>query len=169
MDAIYKNLTGRMDLADKLLSLQNVKERLDFILELASGFGIACHVYREYLNSMMQLDLLIGNVDRHTHNYGIIVNHADGAMRLPPLFDNGRSLNTDRANGSACTLSGSFMEQVTVFAYPIRPMFYINIKEMMEELENYEGVYEYEQLKNRLAEYGGIWNKNGNQSETTCT
>ncbi len=161
MDTIYRNLTGRMDLTDRLLSLQDAKKRLEFILELASDFGIDRKVYRDYLNSMMQLDLLVGNVDRHTHNYGIIVNNADGAVRLPPLFDNGRSLNTDRADGNACTLSGSFMEQVTVFGYPIRPMFSISIKEIIAKLGDFDGVYEYEQLKSRLAEYGEIWDKTG--------
>lgn len=161
MDTIYRNLTGRTDLTDRLLSQQDAKKRLEFILELASDFGIARKVYCDYLNSMMQLDLLVGNVDRHTHNYGIIVNNADGAIRLPPLFDNGRSLNTDRANGSACTLSGSFMEQVIVFGYPIRPMFSISIKEIIEKLGDFDGVYEYEQLKSRLAEYGEIWDKMG--------
>lgn len=157
MDAVYRNVTGRADLADKLLALQDAKKRLEFILEILSEFGVDRDMYYDYMNTMMQLDLLVGNTDRHTHNYGIIVNNADGAIRLPPFFDNGRSLDTDRTNGCACTLSGSFMDQVIAFGYPVQPMFFINIKKVLESLHEFEEVYEYGQLKSRLFEYGKDW------------
>lgn len=80
-------------------------------------------------------------------------------VRFPPLFDNGRSLNTDRADGSSCTLSGSFTKLVTVFGYPIRPAFTFNKEKVIGALSTFEGVYEFEQLKNRLAEYGEIWDE----------
>jgi hypothetical protein len=82
----------------------------------------------------------LGNVDRHTHNCGIIVDSSGKVFRFPPLFDNGRSLNTDRADGSSCTLSGSFTKLVTVFGYPIRPAFTFNKEKAIGALSTFEGV-----------------------------
>lgn len=154
---IYKNVCGRDDFADSLLALQNAKKRLDLILDVIGNFGIDRKEYKIYLNTMMQLDLLTGNVDRHIHNYGIILDEGTGALRMPPLFDNGRSLDTDRTGGGASTLSGSFIEQVTVFGFPVEPQFSLDIRKVLEEISPYADTYEYGQLENRINKFGGIF------------
>jgi len=154
---VYRSVYGRDDPADRLLMLGDAKKRLDLILDIMEGYGANRNEYKKYLSTMMQLDLLTGNVDRHIHNYGIIVDGSTNTLRMPPLFDNGRSLDTDRTGGASCTLSGSFVEQVTVFGFPIEPRFRLDTEKILEELRPYANTYEYEQLKNRINEFGTIF------------
>lgn len=159
--SLYQKLTGNSNLTDHLMTKRNAKERLEVILALVDGFGISIREYRNYLNVLMQLDLLIANTDRHVHNYGIIFSENE-EFRIAPIFDNGRSLNTDRSmNFAACTLSGSFEEQVTAFQYPVEPCFQIDYGTLEQELEKIkqecgDGV-ELRTLRERLTKYEDIF------------
>jgi hypothetical protein len=149
-ERIYSNVTGRIGLSEKLWGLQDAKDRLAMILEIVEAFGFDSQKYRWYLNAMLQFDMLIENVDRHTHNYGLVYNGETGEKRLAPIFDNGRSLRTDRADASACTISGSFEEQVLAFGFPVETCFRIDFKRVFEELEPFSGTAEYRVLRQNV-------------------
>lgn len=51
--------------------------------------------YEETLNYMIDLgliDCLVGNVDRHTRNFGLFFDSINNVYLIPPLFDNGMGL-----------------------------------------------------------------------------
>lgn len=111
MNKLYSTLTGDPDLGVKLLTLGDAKERLDFILSIVREFGISAEDFKRYLERILQLDLLILNTDRHVHNYGVLYNPSDNQFGIAPIFDNGRSLDTDHSGKIASkTLSGSFTD-----------------------------------------------------------
>ena len=160
--SLYQKYTGNSDFANYLMTKRSAEERLEEILELVDGFEISTEEYRRYMNVLVQIDLLIANTDRHVHNYGVIMSN-DGNFRMAPIFDNGRSLFTDNSNiFSACTLSGSFEEQVTAFGFPVKACFYIDYTGFEEELKSIEKKYgeciEITTLRNRLKEYEYIFN-----------
>lgn len=162
MNTLYEKMTGRCDLPDKLMALANAKERLEYILDIADSAGIDREKYKTYMQIMMQIDWIIENTDRHVHNYGILYNRENDTVRLAPIFDNGMSLNTDRkSNKTACTLSGSFSDQVVAFGYPIVPAFKIDYAGLRRDLKRIEQTYgkhmELDVLKSRLAEVQGIF------------
>lgn len=47
-----------------------------------------------YIDTMLCLDYLICNCDRHFNNFGIVKNLITGEFRLPPVFDNGMCLGS---------------------------------------------------------------------------
>ncbi len=46
---------------------------------------------RQWWGGVLAFDAMIGNTDRHSQNWGLLVD-ADGRRRLAPMFDNGTSL-----------------------------------------------------------------------------
>ena len=162
INSLYTQLTGASNLADKLCTLSNATERLDYILNIVERFGISRVSFKEYLNIILQLDLLIGNTDRHVHNYGLIYNKRLNRFRLAPIFDNGLSLDTDRSgNTTSCTISGSFTDQVIVFGYPIVPKFVLDYRKVKADLSRIEKLYgkhyELDILRKNLETYKSIF------------
>lgn len=45
-----------------------------------------------YMLDLALVDCLVGNVDRHTRNFGLFYNAYSDAYEIPPLFDNGMGL-----------------------------------------------------------------------------
>lgn len=159
--SLYQKYTGNSDFANYLMTKRSAEERLEEILELVDGFGISWEDFRHYMNVLVQLDLLIENTDRHVHNYGVIMSNNNG-FSMAPIFDNGRALRTDNSNiFSACTLSGSFEEQVTAFGYPVKACFTIDYPGFYDELSRIKQIYgncvEITTLEKRLKEYEYIF------------
>ncbi len=46
----------------------------------------------KYMLDMAVIDCLIGNIDRHTKNFGLFFNNNTGRYEIPPIFDNGMGL-----------------------------------------------------------------------------
>ncbi len=160
MEHLFSTATGKHGLAEVLALLSGASERLEYILDIIESLGFPCQDYRNYMQVLMQIDLLAENCDRHVHNYGLIFK--DGDFRLPPVFDNGLSLKTNQENHPvACTLSGSFIEQVMVFGFPVEPAFLINYDTLLLELEKIRIVHgnktEIQVLENNLQEYRDIF------------
>lgn len=154
VESLYKKLTGNGSLSGKLNYLRNAKDRLLFILNfIRSATGIMN--YDVYLKSMMLLDMLILNNDRHTYNYGVVYNCITGKFRIPPIFDNGSSLEYGKAS---CTLSGSYEEQVVAFGYPIKSTLKIDYSRLNRSLSHYHNCMEVNVLKSQLKKYEGIFN-----------
>lgn len=165
INSLYYRLTGKDNLSDYLAFLGNAKDRLNYILSIVEAFGFSKKMYYEYLNILVQLDLLIRNNDRHVHNYGLIYNSVINRFRIPPIFDNGLSLNTDNSNNTtSCTISGSFIDQVTTFSFPIEPCFKLDYAKISKDFKRIENLYgqhkEIDFLRNNLAEYENIFSIN---------
>ena len=162
MNSLYYRLTGYNNLTDKIFSMNNISERLLFLLEIANAYGIDVKQFRNYLEIIMQVDYLIRNVDRHAHNYGIIYNSNTSEYRIAPIFDNGRALGTALGVSEAsCTISGSFEMQLTAFSFPVLGKFVIDFDNLLQDLKCLEDEIgkkrEIDKLRMNLKEYGNIF------------
>lgn len=109
----------------------STKERFDGVVSMINEY---CNVdWTEYLSSMILIDCIIGNVDRHLNNFGLIKNISTGKFKIAPLFDFGLSLfehDTMYSNVSLTTainktkmqpFSSSIDKQLSVVATKIEP------------------------------------------------
>lgn len=150
----------KKDLDRLLYECDTVEQKLSVLLNLGKDIGMDLS---EYLKTLLLLDMLICNRDRHIKNFGVIFNNQSKVYRIAPVFDNGQSLNTGLTVSSkthSCTISGSYESQVTAFGYPVQSAFYINYPELLKELKNYKGV-EVKFLENQLEKYEGIFKQKG--------
>ena len=60
--------------------------------KLAKAGDIAYEKTEKYMIDLAVLDCLIGNVDRHTRNFGLFYNCLTGEWSMPPVFDSGIGL-----------------------------------------------------------------------------
>ncbi len=69
---------------------EGYKTNIDMLKKLEKENN--CNLVYDYLN-MLVLDYIIYNVDRHTHNYGVLKNFADGrVVSMAPIYDFNMSL-----------------------------------------------------------------------------
>ena len=81
----------------KFLSFENLLEtnrlrftdndRYRYVLDVYAKYNIDATTY---IDTMIVLDAVVLNEDRHLNNFGIL--YKDGAFTLPPIFDNGLGL-----------------------------------------------------------------------------
>jgi hypothetical protein len=158
MSLLYQKWTGNTNLSDKLAAQQDAGKRLQYLMNLVKQVGINVEKFKYYLQTVMQLDLLTENVDRHSYNYGVIYNSSKASFRLAPIFDNGQALHTVKRDVyTAATISGSFHEQVTVFGFPVVPMFQINYGKLYKELDCIDECKELNFLREQLEKYRSIF------------
>lgn len=77
----------------KLSTMDSPEERIEFTKSFVfeqTGLDIS-----EYLSSILSLDMLTLNPDRHMNNLGVIANIKSHTFRIAPIFDNGASLCSD--------------------------------------------------------------------------
>ena len=68
-------------------------EKLKWCAKALSRIGDLPYAETErYMMNLAVLDCLVGNVDRHTHNFGLFYNLNSGEYRIPMIFDNGMGL-----------------------------------------------------------------------------
>lgn len=81
-------------LSDALARFPSTAERIQYtvdFVELVTGTdGIG-----RYLTTMLELDAIFLNEDRHTNNLAVIRNENDLSFRVCPVFDNGLALLSD--------------------------------------------------------------------------
>lgn len=130
MKHMYNKMYGDSVLSEDMWVNRDQEGRLDLLLSAVKMNDIDTSLYRDYLNKLVQLDLLILNPDRHTANYGIIL-----PTRIPPIFDNGNSFND---NTHPCTLGHSYTAQVQAFGNPVVPAFKIDYAGLYSELGDTE-------------------------------
>lgn len=146
-ESLYERATGYSGLSDYLLGLDNPEKRLEYLLKLFQTFDVDA---REYFGQMLQLDYLICNIDRHVHNYGLVLSHAP---RIAPVFDHGLSLDTNHSGEQiAATISGSFEAQLAACSFPIKSYFQIDYSKAGRLLNEFDN-HEVNLLKMRLVEY----------------
>ena len=78
------------NLSEAIMLKDSVEDRIDFTVQFIKDItGYDCY---SYLSSILTLDYLTLNTDRHFHNLGLIGNGKTGEFRAAPIFDNGDSL-----------------------------------------------------------------------------
>ena len=164
MNTLYNKFIGHSELADHLMCLRDAPARLDYLLQLTESVGVPAVTFKKYLNILMQLDLLIQNTDRHSHNYGLIFSSRLNKFRPAPIFDNGASLGTVKVSSPvSCTLSGSFFDQVVAFGYPVRSVLTFDYKALFTDLRRIEQLYgkrkELDFLRAQLEEYSYLFDR----------
>lgn len=88
---------GQLDISFGKLMLEGKIPRLYYndrvsyntLITSIRRFGINIE---DYINSIIFLDSLILNEDRHYGNFGVIVNNHNRSVQTQPIFDNGNSL-----------------------------------------------------------------------------
>lgn len=84
---LEKHLTDKVCKSWDRLS---IRERLERVLSICTE---DCRlISNKYILDMVTLDYLIGNVDRHMSNFGVLYDFHTQEYRFPPHFDNGLSL-----------------------------------------------------------------------------
>lgn len=153
---LYEAVTGCLNLMDKLSSLMDATSRYNYLLWLYGCIGLDA---RHYLKTILYLDMLIENTDRHAKNYGVLMNN--GVYTFAPIFDNGLSLRTVTDRNCSSTICGNFEAQVVATGYPLNSPFRINYKTLYKELESLNSTVrsttEYNTLIIQLNRYKSVF------------
>lgn len=138
-------------------ALPDISDRIRFVSENVeevtglSDFGV-------YLKTMLTVDALFLNEDRHFHNIAVI-QRADGTFREAPLFDHGAALFSDARNDyplklslddcyksmQAKPFSTDFDEQLDAAEalYAARPFeAYFTVSDVQQILSELQGYYD---------------------------
>ncbi len=84
-----KNLSTKDDTFIRMKSIEKLQWCAGRISDIC---GIGYKEAEKYMLDLAVLDCLIGNVDRHTHNFGVFFNSNTGVYSIPLIFDNGMGL-----------------------------------------------------------------------------
>lgn len=166
-ESLYRYITGYQGLSEYLMSgIPEVKDRIRYLIDLFKEAGLI--EAEGYLKTLAYLDMLILNEDRHSDNYGIIIEKKTGRLKPCPIFDNGYSLKirlSPEENAIACMVSGSFESAVEGFGYPLESPFRLDYKGLYKRIKVVEkevgSCKEIRVLKNQLEKYKSIFNYRG--------
>lgn len=81
-------------LAEAIGKCPSIKNRIQYAVDFIERATKLTNV-GPYLTTMLELDQLFLNEDRHTNNIAVIRDNKTGGFRLCPIFDNGLSLLSD--------------------------------------------------------------------------
>lgn len=155
-DNLNEMVTGNINLTNTLASYRDAVSRYNYLLELFRCIGLYAEIY---LKTMLYLDMLILNTDRHTRNYGVLL--SSGRYSFAPIFDNGLSLRTVPDRNCSSTICGNFEAQVIATGYPLKSPFKINYKTLSTELSrlnpSIKQSYEYKVLCEQLNRYRSVF------------
>ena len=70
----------------------SAKERVDYVIDLFAKYGVPCKDSLDYLTTMVELDTLVFNTDRHFNNFGLVYDLEEQRYKPMFLFDQGFSL-----------------------------------------------------------------------------
>lgn len=84
-----KNLSTKDDTFIRMKSIEKLQWCAGQISDIC---GIGYKDAEKYMLDLAVLDCLIGNVDRHTRNFGVFYNSNTGVYSIPLIFDNGMGL-----------------------------------------------------------------------------
>lgn len=91
----FERLLERMGLSsrDKEFIKLDAIQKLKWCAQKLSDAGdIPYEETQRYMLNLALVDCLVGNVDRHTKNFGLFYNSIEGKYEIPLLFDNGMGL-----------------------------------------------------------------------------
>lgn len=166
LQILYKNIK-HSSLENDIFAISSVKERFDFVVNFVKE--VTDLDISDYFRTILLLDMIIANPDRHYGNLGIIKD-LSGNYKLAPIFDNGQGLSqnfgiTDPlmeyeekiSNLTAATISGSFEMAVLETGGPI---FTINYDKLNNILLEYKNSIAKEFLEKQLNRYSKMLDQN---------
>ena len=89
---LYEQYYG-IKLTDKVMEFREISERIAYTLEFVKK--VTKLDLTEYLKTILTLDMLCLNEDRHFDNLGVLYSIKDNVFTEAPVFDNGLSLCSD--------------------------------------------------------------------------
>lgn len=95
--------------------------------KLSSIGNIPYSECEKYMMDLALIDCLIGNVDRHTHNFGLLYNAANSCYCISPIFDNGMGLFEHDPYRDSYTTYNEAMRSVYVAPYGEDPFDMLDI------------------------------------------
>lgn len=167
MNTLFRRVSGLRDLSNTLGGKLTSLDRLNYLSEIIANLSnkdVCFDFINKYLKSVLFLDFLILNTDRHAHNYGIVFNYKSGEFKTAPIFDNGLSLDTEHRGinkCTSCTISGSFATQILAFGSKIESPFKLNYIGLYKDLSRIKSMYgdrhELRVLLNQLESYKSVF------------
>ena len=91
----FESILERMYLSsreDEFIKLNALEKLIWCAQKLAEAGDLPYKETERYMINLAVLDCLIGNVDRHTRNFGLFYNSLSGKWQIPPVFDSGMGL-----------------------------------------------------------------------------
>ncbi len=77
---------------DDFISLGALDKLKWCAMQLSEAGALPYDETLKYMTGLAVLDCMVGNIDRHTRNFGLFFNTGSGAYEIPPVFDNGMGL-----------------------------------------------------------------------------
>ncbi len=91
----FESLIGTRQMStndDAFIKMQSIEKLKWCARQISDICGIDNKYAEKYMLDIAVLDCLIGNVDRHTRNFGVFFNSNTGEYSIPLIFDNGMGL-----------------------------------------------------------------------------
>lgn len=141
--------------SDKFIKLTS-SEKLDWCaLQLSRLCGIEYARSLKYMLDLAVLDCLVGNIDRHTRNFGIFYNNVTSAYELPLIFDSGMGLFENDYYKDSYKSYDEAMRSCYIALYGEDPFDMVDI---LEKNYSISGIYDFsklvppQQMPNKFAE-----------------
>lgn len=161
LQKLFRQYTGK-NLVKEIIKFSNIRDRIIFVVENVKKFT-DINNFGEYLSILLTTDAFFLNEDRHTNNIAFIYNTDTEKYKLCPYFDYGLSLFSDMTTDfrrdisleecyekiEAKPFSRNFDEQLdeVEILYGAHVHFTFSIKDVINELEKYRGIYDEVILK----------------------
>ena len=94
LERLYAAKMQGASLAKVLSTMEDVTQRIKHTVEFVER-NTGLNKFGSYLTFLLDLDALLLNEDRHTHNIGIVYDTKTDSYRVSPIFDNGLALLAD--------------------------------------------------------------------------
>ncbi|MCR5452803.1 MAG: hypothetical protein K6F00_09270, partial [Lachnospiraceae bacterium] len=91
VEQMFKKLLGKP--SSFVFKDMSVKDRIKYTVDFVEK-STGLNNFGEYLTTLLELDAIILNEDRHLHNIAVIEN-SDGSFSYCPIFDNGAAFFSD--------------------------------------------------------------------------
>lgn len=91
----FERLLERMGLSsndEAFIRLDAIRKLKWCAQKLALAGDVSYELAQKYMLDLALIDCLVGNVDRHTKNFGLFYNSNTGKYEIPAIFDNGMGL-----------------------------------------------------------------------------
>lgn len=118
---------GKTTKSDEYIKLGTV-DKMKWAAKMLSEIGKISYIECEnYVVNLAIIDILVGNMDRHTHNFGLFYNNLTGEYGIPLIFDSGMGLFENDGYRDAYTSYESVMRTAYVAPYGEDPFDMLNI------------------------------------------
>ena len=83
-----------LGLSEKIESLKTTEDRIKYTVDFVENIT-GLNTFHKWLTSIIEIDSMFLNEDRHTNNLAVIRNYRTKEYSLSPIFDNGLSILSD--------------------------------------------------------------------------